>query len=254
MKIAVVFYGQPRDYTRGHRNLSAFMRMQTGCSFDFFYHCWTLGENETFKHSPWRDITAAEVRYDSGVTEELRALYKPLAFELENQNTVSFDQSLYQDTLAHKNISIVNNSFTANINNTLYQMHSRVKSCQVFRSYLESSGAEYDFVLTMRFDYWEYPILNVSNMDTNKVYASINALPRRFIPDNCVLCKTRVYLDWFDHRLLSRELFDDTAVDEKMHRLNEHLVLNPEQLILAKFLFHHEDTSCLSLFQTASEP
>ena len=46
MRVAVVLFGQPRDYLKGYNNTMAFIKQQKDCKFDFFYHTWKLNENE----------------------------------------------------------------------------------------------------------------------------------------------------------------------------------------------------------------
>ena len=36
MNIAVVLYGQPRDYIKGYNNIMKFIKTQDNCKFDFF--------------------------------------------------------------------------------------------------------------------------------------------------------------------------------------------------------------------------
>ena len=38
MNIAVVLYGQPRDYIKGYNNIMEFYKNQENVIFDFFYH------------------------------------------------------------------------------------------------------------------------------------------------------------------------------------------------------------------------
>ena len=103
MNIAVVLYGQPRDYLKGYNNIMAFIEKQKDCKFDFFYHCWKLNENEQYKYSPWRNIDANTLIYSEKIITDLEELYKPISYEIENQNQVSFDDSLYKNTIAFNN-------------------------------------------------------------------------------------------------------------------------------------------------------
>jgi hypothetical protein len=103
MKIAIVLFGQPREHIKGYNAIMSFINKHKDCEFDFFYHCWKLNENEEFKHSPWRRIDRNKLIFTENILTELQELYKPILYEVENQNNIMFDDILYRDTLAfHK--------------------------------------------------------------------------------------------------------------------------------------------------------
>jgi len=58
MRVAIVFYGQPRDINEGFKNINDFMLKNSNVSFDVFYHSWySNNTNFKFDASKWRNIS-----------------------------------------------------------------------------------------------------------------------------------------------------------------------------------------------------
>jgi hypothetical protein len=248
MNIAVVLYGQPRDYLKGYNNIQEFIKTQPGCKFDFFYHCWMLNENEIYKHSPWRNIDRNELYFKKDTTKELQELYNPISFEIENQNDVSFDDSLYKNTLAFKNTK---GAKLGNIDNTLFQMYSRNKARNLLQAYLEKMciGDHYDFVLTLRFDISVMPEIRFNELNKSKVYISNLNRPRSIIADSCIIAPIDIYLQWFNIYDTLKDFIDNVRLQENISNLHENLEINPEELLFAKYIFHYENTDNIFYFQ-----
>lgn len=176
MQIAVVLYGQPRNYLKGYNNIIKFINTQKDCKFNFFFHCWTLNENETYKCKPWRNINNNELVYNKNVISELIELYNPILYEFKNQNNVIIDESLYKDSIVYNDTDI--NSLS-NINNTLFKMYSRNKARNLLNKYLiDNNNINYDFVMHIRFDINDMPKINFNELNKYQVYISNLHLPK----------------------------------------------------------------------------
>ena len=248
MNIAVVLYGQPRDYLKGYNNIMEFIKMQDDCKFDFFYHCWVINENETFKHSPWRNIDKNEISFNKNTVTDLYKLYNPISYEIENQNNVSFDDSLYKDTLAFKNTT---GQLLGNIDNTLFQVYSRNKARNLLDTYLNkmSNKVYYDFVMFMRFDLNIMPKLHFNELNKSKVYVSNLHYPRNLVTDYCVIAPTNIFLQWFDIYDKLKDILDNINLSENLMKLNEKLLINSEELTFAKYIYHYENKDNMLYFE-----
>jgi hypothetical protein len=248
MNIAFVLYGQPRDYIKGYNNIMDFCKKQVDCKFDFFYHCWILNENETYNHSPWRNINKNELSYKKNTVNDLKQMYNPISYKIENQNEITFDESLYKNTLAYNNIE--DNKKILNINNTLFQLYSRNKARNLLDIYLKNNNnVNYDFVITLRFDINVMPLLQFNILDKTKVYVSNTLYPRKIIPDNCIISPTRIFLEWFNIYDMINEILDNKSLFDDLRSLKESLEINPEELILAKYIFQYKNIDNILYFQ-----
>jgi hypothetical protein len=248
MHIAIVLYGQPRNYLKGYHNITEFIKTQYNCTFDFFYHCWVLNENETYKHSPWRNISSSDLCFNTNTSIELQKLYKPISHEIENQNDVMFEPSIYKDTIAFNNNTDKN--LLNNINNTLFQMYSRNKARNILDRYLEKMGetVHYDFVMMLRFDISNMPSIQFNELDKLKVYISNIHCPRKIIADNCIIAPIPIFLQWFNIYDRLKDIINNTQLLEDIIKLNETIYINAEELIFAKYIFQYKNTDNISYF------
>jgi len=250
MNIAIVLYGQPRDYLKGYNNIIKFINTHKDCKFDFFYHCWILNENEKYKCSPWRNIDEKELIYNKNTISDLKKLYNPVLYENENQNELSFDESLYKNTIAFNNTYGLK---LTNINNTLFQMYSRNKARNLLHSYLEKmdNKVHYDFVIFFRFDISnsKMPKVKFSELDKSRVYTSYPIFNRKYIDDNFIIAPTNIFLEWFNIYDRLKDILNNQELLEKVVSLNEKLQINAEELILAKYIFHYQNIENISYFQ-----
>lgn len=234
MHLALVLYGQPRDYRRGHAAIRAFLERQVGWTVDVVYHVWTIGDNERYEHAPWRTFTEAELTHSEASIRELRELYNPVAFECEVQSPALLDLSAYRDTLAFRSMNKVKQH---NLSNTLYQMHSRSKARDLFQTYVDATNTHYDAVLMTRFDVRNMPDLLLSSLDLTKISVSGFHRPRVIFPDNCIVMPPRVFSSWFALTESLPQIVNNEALAKTLRALGEHLELNPEELLLAVYVF-----------------
>jgi hypothetical protein len=245
MKVACLLYGQPRDYISGYNKIMDFFFKQPNISVDFFYHCWVLNNNEKFSASPWRNIDSQYLNYNCTIEEELKNLYKPISFEYENQNKIKFDDSVFNNTIAYYNTTHEKNK---NINNTLYQLYSRNKVRNLLASYTKNSNTIYDFVIMVRFDILHMPNIFLNKLDLSKIHISNILLPRKIIPDNCIISPLKIFLEWFNIYEELNLILDNKNLEGNLKLLDENLEINPEELIFAKFIFHYNNIDNISYF------
>jgi len=246
MKIAVVLYGQPRDYLTGYRNIMAFIKQHPTCTFDFFYHVWKLNENEVYSSSPWRPID--NLIYKDKIITELQELYNPISHECEYQTQLIFNDLSYKNTLAFNNTV---EPQLSNINNTLFQLYSRNKARNLLNEYLKKEGNNvyYDFVIYVRFDIINMPEVNLSELNTSYTYISDRLYPRKILSDMCIITPTSVFLEWFNIYEMLKDILNNDDLEWDINVLNEKLILNIEELIFAKYIYHYKNVDNIKYFK-----
>jgi hypothetical protein len=248
MKIAIVLYGQPRDYLTGYRNIMAFIKQQSNCTFDFFYHAWKLNENEIYSSAPWRPINKDDLIYKENTITELKKLYNPISYECEYQTQLIFNDLSYKNTLAFNNTV---EPQLSNINNILFQLYSRNKARNLLNEYLkkEDNNEHYDFVLCVRFDIINMPEVNLSELNISNTYISNKFYPRKIIADMCIISPTSVFLEWFNIYEKLKDILDNDDLAWDINVLHEKLIINAEELIFAKYIFHYKNVNNIKYFK-----
>jgi hypothetical protein len=244
MRVAVVLYGQPRDYLNGFRKISEFCKKQQNVRFDIFYHCWTLNEGDEYEVSPWGPSDRAKNCFGEKTKEDLAQLYNPVMYEYETKKT--FDSSEYQNTIAFKNTK---GKQLDNIHNVLSQLYSRNKARNLLNKYIVDTNTYYDFVLMTRFDIRVMPQILFANLDKSKIFVSHMHLPRKIIPDNCIITPTHIFLEWFDIYEKLNIILDSTHLLKNVESLGEGLIMNTEELILTKYILHNKNTDNICYFR-----
>lgn len=230
MKIALVLYGQPREVERGYATISAYLK---GVDVDVVYHCWTLPPSETFAHSPWRSLDPKTLQYTDAIPDRLRQLYRPVAYAYEVQTEDALAGLAYTETLAYANTQ---GQKRPNTRNTLFQMYSRTKARNLFAAHVAATGARYDAVLTTRFDIGSMPSTPLEQLDLSKTYVSSLHLPRRILPDNCIIAPQQVYLDWFTVYDELPLRLNDASLAREVQSLGERFEINPEEVLFMQYI------------------
>lgn len=225
MKIAYCLYGQPRDYKTGFKYVNEFIQKNPSVIFDFYFHTWKIPSNELYEVSPWVHYSKDALTQDTNIEEQLLNLYKPVRHLFEDK--IVFDTEPFKKTLAFRNMT--QHRQITNIHNVLSQMHSRMKICSLF----VEENKQYDYVITSRFDYCNPIDIDLSKINTQKVYVSNMHVPRHITPDRFMMFPVDTYKSVFTNMY---DVLDDTHVDSLMKKHGEVLAINPEELILAKFL------------------
>jgi len=251
MKIAIALYGQPRNYKGGYENIMQFLRNQTNVDVDFFYHCWTLNPNEQFACSPWRYIDPNSLIYREDTPSILESLYSPISCEYENQSKITFEDSIYKNTLAHRETekrSSVQSS-PNQISNTLFNVYSKNKVRDLIETHVQNTGATYDFVIMTRFDMNTLPNINLHSFDLSKTYVSNCHLPRKLTAEAFIVTPLPVFLKWFNIWRELNVILNDQNLVETVKSFNETLYINSEELVFAIYLLHYKNVDNIDYFQ-----
>jgi len=259
MRVAVVIYGQPRDYNRGYHNLQRFFshHQNSTITVDYFYHGWTIDPEDTYKTSPWRHQHACFLQYNENIPEILENMYHPIVHKCENQSKMDIDENIYKNTIAFNNTGEMKQN---TVKNVMFQFYSRNQVRNILEKYIQDTNTEYDFVIMTRFDIGCLPPLDMKTLDRNKIHISNTHTPGRTIPDNFIVLPVSIFLEWFDFGLgidVNQEkitserlsqLFNNAALFEKMKSWNERFEVSPEDSIFMKYLSHHDTIDKIEYF------
>lgn len=234
MKIAYCFYGQPRSFESGIKNILNFIK-NNNVDVDFYYHTFVYKEGDVMETSPWRDISKDTLVGCSDTIEKLNFLLNPVAYIAENP--INFDISIYEDTIGYKNTPHV---CIKNINNTLSQIYSISKVCKLFKKYNCENVNKYDLVITSRFDYIAPFNVDVNSIEKGKIYVPRVCYPRIIIPTNMWIISPEKYIKTMCvfENLVS--LLNDSDVFIFMKNKNEKLYINPEEIMTATLVYNKE--------------
>ena len=119
-----------------------------------------------------------------------------------------------------------------------------------FYEYIKTSNAQYDAVITTRFDGWDFPRdLKIPNIEKNKLYVSSIHQPRYIIPDNFLIMGVDVYTKVCNLYENMKRIINNDDIDIKMKSVNEKMVFNSEDILLASlFLSGFEVTDLVFSF------
>lgn len=234
MRIACVLFGQPRHYVTGHKNIRHFFQNQnSNVQVDFFYHCWTLNANDTYKVSPWQKIDPSCLQYENNIPNHLLELYNPIRYEYENQSNMTLDESMYKHTLVYNQTDELQKK---NINNTLFQVYSRNKARNILDNYIKETNTIYDFVIMTRFDIGNLLTFDLNLLDRSNTYISKSHYPRKIMPDLFFIIPVNVFLAWFTIYDSLSDMLNNENIITKVSHFGEKLVINPEELIFGKYI------------------
>jgi len=249
MNVAILLYGQPRDYRKGYNNIMEFIKRNSDCKFDFFYHIWKINEKETYKHSTWRNIDKSTLTYNISMIDELNEMYHPLSYEIENQSNISFNDSFYKNTIAFHNTRGLS---VRNIDNVLYNLYSKNKSRNLLEDYLKNNPTKYDCVICVRFDINSVPELILDEKNKEYVYVSNCHQPRKIFADNFIISPTDIFLKWFNFYEDFNYILNNKSLEGSINQCNENLVINSEELLFSSYIFHYKNTDKILYFQGGS--
>lgn len=225
MRVAYCLYGQPRDYRSGFKHVKEFIERNSYVTFDFYFHTWKIPQNEVYETSPWVRYSADALKQDENIETNLVKFYNPVDYVFEDK--IVFNVEPLKNTLAFRNMTQERQK--QNVHNVLSQMHSRMKVCDL----LNKSNSRYDYVITARFDYCNPIHIDLKNVNIHKIYVSSMHVPRHILPDRFMMFPVDIYKSVFSDIY---DTFNDTTIDQKMKQHSEVLAINPEEVILAKFL------------------
>lgn len=189
MKIALCFYGQPRNFIKAFPNIKKYILDKYDT--DIFFHCWVDEENPTqnYSVSPWR-YNSTNINCLVSL-EVLKKVYSPKSFDYDSPKL--FDITQYKNTLGYKKSRP---HIQSNFPNILSQCYSRYKVKNILKDYVGKNGMKYDFVIGTRFDFKLEEFPDLSQLDQGYIYFTEHHLSRPYIfNDNISICS----LDNFYH-------------------------------------------------------
>ena len=226
MRVAIVLFGQPRNYREGHRQIQAWCLRHPTCTFEYYYHCWTLPHGTSFRMSPYALVDPSHLYYHEDTPQQLEALYHPILCEYT-------DQSTFVHTIGH--------TFVQNEKNIFDQIYSRTQA----RHLLAQSGRSYDRVMMTRFDINTPIHLDVFD---KHVYIQSKHLPRRIFSDHTVMTTHPVFMLWFDLYDRILDFHQDPDLKAKVESYGEKMKLNAEEILFAAYLYHFKNLDQIQYF------
>jgi len=236
MKIAYVLSGQPRNFTKGYEIISGFLKKQSNIEVDFFFHCWTLTETQTYKTSPFRNISTRDIEYKNSIKDDLLRLYTPKAYIFEEQKE-NFNEIDYSNTLAYNQTP---NWLKTNTYNMLSNFYSRTKSRDVFQEYITLTNTKYDCVIYSRFDLYNEINLILDRLDLSYTYVSDLPIVKPLFPDNFIVCPQDCFLSWFNFYDNLKNILDNHELNTRMNERKMSIMLCVEQIFTGSYLFHNK--------------
>ncbi len=235
VKIAYCLYGQPRNIEKGYKNISTFVEKH---EVDFYYHTWTLSNDETYSHSNYRKIDVQELAYDKNILEKINALYQPKAYLAEPSKTFRYEN--IESSLAFVNTSDVN-KVAPRISNTLSQIYSRQQVRNLLMYVVQNEPLHYDLVITSRFDMLREINISLDNLDCRKIYVSNYHKPRYIFQDSLFILGMDGYFKMFNIFNNLLYLIDNKKLNTRVNEYREKLMLVPESLIFANYIYYYSN-------------
>ena len=173
LKIALVFYGQPRiSNIESYNSIKEKLLDVYNC--DVYIHTWWSKEdyknNIFYMKSPWSQ--AADLKVKDNIDELLEKLYKPKVLKCEKiKDFMEVSDKLKLVSNAYNNISQM---YTINEAGNLIENHE-----------------QYDFIIKLRLDIVLYKIPKLEELDKNKTYVIDTHVGREVFNDNIWILSTK---------------------------------------------------------------
>lgn len=235
MKVAFCLYGQPRNYKSCYQNIKKFVANNKKCKFDFFIHAWIIEHGKTYEHSPWRNIDEIDLKACKNQENDIKKLYNPISYKFQHSISHFELSEKIISSLAYKNTNI---KLKTNINNTISQCYSRTIVKNLLESYVNKTNIKYDVVIICRFDFKKNISFVFDDYINNKIYVSDLHHPRKITPDNFIISPYNIFVKWFDLYDNLENLLNNHNIYLKMQENGEKLIINPEELIMANYIYH----------------
>ena len=230
MKIALLLFGQPRDYMLGYHNIISFIK-QNNIEIDVFYHAWILDPQSKYDTGLWCNTTPTQLQYKDDIKICLEKLYHPKRCEYELQRN---DWIIDTDSLMYKNTKTSDNHRV--VRNAISQAYTRTKVCTILKEYIQDTGAEYDAAIMTRFDLQHKIVFSVKSYDLAKVIVGRMHLPRKIFPDHFIIAPVSVMLKWFSLYDELHLLQNSIETCNKNIAYGERFTFIFEDIVLAKYL------------------
>ncbi len=177
MKVALLFFGQPRFLEnplpfQTHRD-----HILNKYETDVFCHTWWSPKQDSYDTSSWSKINSCSA--DKNAINKIVSLYNPKVVKFQESINFKFPE----DSEFNKNITKfdwANN----NKNNILSHLYSFTQIGEILEDYIQTTNTTYDFIIASRLDAEIIRLPNLKTLDPDKFY-----LPSHHdkFPDNLFL-------------------------------------------------------------------
>ena len=198
MKVALLFFGQPR-FIENTQVLNAYKNLIQKYGADVFCHVW-YDESGTYETSTWTTINGCAVAKNA--IDVIKQNYKPKAISVEPSRKFIMPPPAKQ---------FIDAKFTNqreywnehNYSCILSQLYSIQSVSRLFEQYENENDQKYDWILLMRYDCYVcgLPELNHPELPQDKFYISDH---HPNFPD-LIFCYSHRFCDW------SSNVFDDVS-------------------------------------------
>ena len=196
MKIALCFYGQPRNFLVSYPQIKE--NILDKYDTDIFFHCWcdeTLSK-QIYDVSPWR-FPNTKMNFQVDI-EDLKKKYNPVSFTIEAprifDNDFNWKRRLSNIDMRHYN-RIMNE--IKSFPNATSQLYSRKSVMELFQNYKNDHSMKYDFVIGMRFDFNLIQFPNLNELDKNYMFFTTKHEAGLF-DDNVIICPPKLFRKLFN--------------------------------------------------------
>jgi hypothetical protein len=244
MKIAAIFFGQPRFVNNHHCFKTQEARIFSQGDVDVFAHLWEPDESG-YKFSTWarmyqcpsfkNDIEVFKEKWQPKVlvTETQRPFSNPKVFEIVKDQ---FYMTSGWDAAEH------------NFNIMLSHLYSLEKSIEIFENHVKETKTEYDFVVFLRTDLciWDFPKFT----ELEKDYFFLSSIfAEEFFPDKCFVTnpkyvkglKTYSYILDEENKETLKEIKGDAEHFKRESFLKHFSKNNYKQVALPVRIVRHDD-------------
>lgn len=232
MRVALCFYGQPRDIEDGYKNISKFMIENSNVQFDVFYHTWFSKKSNVYEASKHREISEKTLIQDNQVIEKINSLYNPVKRLVEEP--IVFDTSFIKNTISYPSHPYKQ----SNLNNVFSQFHSRGKCRDLLNDHIKDTNQKYDIVISSRFDFYNPININLETLDSARIHVCALHFPRKIIPDAFMIMPTQMYLNVFNVYHNFDKILDNHELANIVKQGGENLEFNPEELITSMIYYY----------------
>lgn len=139
MKIALLFFGQPR-FLSNKKSYNSHRSFLSKYDVDIFVHSWWSIEPNDYTPSSWSSLS--HVPYDRDTIKTIRNLYNPVHAVYEKQKEFDVDESVINKVEFIKS--------RQDLNNIKSHLYSIKRVGEVLKEYTSSN--DYSFIILSRFD------------------------------------------------------------------------------------------------------
>jgi len=198
-----------------------------------------VSDTHGFKYDSLRDLNEKEAAQLENIVSTINNLYNPVAYITEEPRT--FDYNEYKDTLAVQNLEKVSHKMgrtkEVHFSNTMSQMYSRNKVRDLLDSTIKNKNIAYDFVIMIRFDYFNTIPINLYEIDTSVIIVSNYMRPRKLVGDNILILPVQAFLDIFNIYKNLDYIMNNEEINQKMMANGEYFFCSPEEMVTASIYY-----------------